>query len=200
MRVSVLQRLRWAQWTGPGGDDSTWTPFVLTEPVPDDEYWRVLAASITDPKGLSNQSAYLFAVPAPLAQFYSGQNTKLFLLTDKPPYAPSNHDGLPQGAGVMFGQGGVKFNNNELQMPSSSGISINSCSMFLGMNPRGIRRMTLAPGWGLLAVQDINGGGGVVHGLVLSIAYIPFKKDECPNAADGPQTFASSGRRQGFIV
>lgn len=198
MKASVLQRMRWAQWFGPNGSNSLFTPYALSQPVPGDEYWRVLAVSITDPAGLSNQTAFLYALPGPIAEFFSGNNIILPYLTDNPPYSPGSHDLPPSTKGVMVGNGGGRGGVNvthEIQMLPSSGVSINPLFTPFGMTRRGIRRLTLSPGWGLLAVQDLNGGGGAIKGLRLSIAYIPFKVGECPNEADSAARFANVGNQ-----
>lgn len=180
MRASLFRRMRVRDWQGPNFTSSFFRPYVLSEPVPVGESWLLVSAMIFD-SFPNNQQVYLYAVPGPLAQWFSGPNNPLFLL-QKDSGGVSNS--LPVSSGVLLGSGGagVGGTGNPEALVATAKNYVNGASRYLSIRWRK-RGFWLSQGWGLLAAQDADGGGAANFSMKLSIAYLPFAPSECVESA-----------------
>src|SRR5260370_33230403 len=100
MKVSTLQRATFKQWQGGVVPDSTQRPFVLSDSVPGDQKWFLLAASLRDTFP-SNDAMWLFA----LAPLYSALFNPLAIV--------AQFNTPPVRGAVQLSLGGLSANTTE---------------------------------------------------------------------------------------
>ena len=163
MRADILNRAEYKRWsTANPTPSASINPYVISERVPADKVWIVLALSAFMPHAASSQFLRAFAVPPPISDMsLNPQNPSVdpdFSVTG----AFSNLEPILSG-GVLVSKGSATGSTEmSVNVPGGNANSVNLLH----------QRFVLRPLWALAVLQDKNGGGGSNFVIALSAMII----------------------------
>ncbi len=163
MRAEILNLAEYKRWTTSNPTpNAAFNPYVISERVPAEKVWIVLALSAFMPHAASTQFLRAFAVPPPISD--------MSLFSQNPSIDPdfsfvintNNLEPILSG-GVLVSKGsGIGSNEMNVNTPGGNPNSVNLLR----------ERFVLPPLWALAVLQDKNAGGGSNFVIVLSAMII----------------------------
>jgi hypothetical protein len=174
MNACLIAQAEYRQWRGPSVPSAIYRPYAVSERVPDDKVWIVLAASLVVDTFPNNQVPSLYAVPPP-ASYLSRFNAAPIedgIFSDNPGV---EHNIPPLKGGVLLSRGGVAATTKEM-LSANSQNTVNLLQF----------RVILPPRWILVVAQDANGGGAFNFSITFCAMIIPVSVDVLPNELPSP--------------
>ncbi len=163
MRASILNRAEYKRWTTSNSTPSaSINPYVISERVPADKVWIVLALSAFMPHAASSQFLRAFAVPPPISDMSLNPQNPSVDQDFSQTVSISNVEPILSG-GVLVSKGsGTGSTEMSVNSPGGNANSVNLLR----------QRFVLRPLWALAVLQDKNGGGGNSFVIALSAMII----------------------------
>jgi len=163
MRAAILNRAAYKRWsTANPTPSASFNPYVISERVPADKVWIVLALSAFMPHAASSQFLRAYAVPPPTSDMSLNARNPSVDPDFSADVSGSNLEPILSG-GVLVSKGsGPGSAEMSVNVPAGNANSVNLLRA----------RFVLRPLWALAVLQDKNGGGGNSFVIALSAMII----------------------------